>query len=73
VRSGGVFNELLNRVRGVCLGAYAHQDLPFRKGISLAMFKEFMSHASEMLKLEIASVSDLQKACYATGISSEYG
>jgi p-methyltransferase len=31
------------------------------KGIIFAMFKEFMSLASEMLKLDIASVSDLQK------------
>jgi radical SAM PhpK family P-methyltransferase len=31
------------------------------KGITFAMFKEFMSLASGMLKLDIASVSDLQK------------
>jgi radical SAM PhpK family P-methyltransferase len=31
------------------------------KGVTFSMFKKFMSIASEMLKLEIASVSDLQK------------
>jgi non-ribosomal peptide synthetase component F len=40
------FRELLRRVRGVCLGAYAHQELPYQKLVKALQPKRERSRGS---------------------------
>ena len=45
MRGNPRFEELLGRVRGVCLGAYGHQEVPFEKVVEAVRPERGASHA----------------------------
>jgi non-ribosomal peptide synthetase component F len=45
LRGNPRFGELLGRVRGVCLGAYGHQEVPFEKVVEAVRPERGASHA----------------------------
>ena len=63
------FRELLQRVREVCLGAYAHQDLPFEKLVEELHPQRELSHPP-IVQIVFAVQNILRQPLALTGVQS---